>query len=155
MLVAVEPKGRVRLALAENNDEATLKRFADANVASKAAVKTDGLPSYNRRSLGERAHEAHVQTPAERRETDALQTVHWVVSVLKRWLLGTHGGAVKTKHLQSYLDEFTFRYNRRKTNGVARITARTIEQLVAKPARTMRDIIEETRTYRALPEIMG
>ncbi len=155
VLVAVEPKGRVRLALAENNDEATLKRFAVANVASDAAVKTDGLPSYNRRSLGERAHEAHVQTPAERRETDALQTVHWVVSVLKRWLLGTHGGAVKTKHLQSYLDEFAFRYNRRKTKGVARITARTIEQLVAKPAKTMRDIIEETQTYPALPEIMG
>ena len=155
VLVAVEPKGRVRLALAENNDEATLKRFAVANVASDAAVKTDGLPSYNRRSLGERAHEAHVQTPAERRETDALQTVHWVVSVLKRWLLGTHGGAVKTKHLQSYLDEFAFRYNRRKTKGVARITARTIEQLVAKPAKTMRDIIEETQTYPALPEIRG
>ena len=52
-------------------------------------------------------------------------------------------GAVKTRHLQSYLDEFQFRYNRRKTNGAARLTARAIEQLVAKPTRTMKQIIKQ------------
>jgi Zn ribbon nucleic-acid-binding protein/transposase-like protein len=155
VLVAAEPGGRVRLALAENNDEATLKRFADAYIAPCAAMTTDGLASYNARSLGERQHDAKVQTAQERREKDALQTVHWVISVLKRWLLGTHGGAVKTKHLQSYLDEFQFRYNRRKTNGVARLTARAIEQLVTKPTRTMRQIIKQPRSYRALPDVSG
>ena len=155
VLVAVEPQGRVRLALAENNDEATLKRFADACVAPTAIVTTDGLASYNEHSLGAREHDAHVQTAAERQKKDALQTVHWVVSLLKRWLLGTHGGAVKTKHLQSYLDEFAFRYNRRKTKGIARLTARAIEQLVAKPTRTLRQIINQPQTYRALPEARG
>ena len=152
VLVAAERGGRVRLALAENNDEATIKRFADTYIAPRADVTTDGLASYNRRSLGERDHEPKVQTKDERREDDALQHAHWVVSLLKRWLLGTHGGAVKTRHLQSYLDEFQFRYNRRKTNGAARLTARAIEQLVAKPTRTMKKIIEEPQTYRALPE---
>ena len=152
VLVAAERGGRVRLALVENNDEATIKHFADAYIAPRTDVTTDGLASYNVRSLGERQHEQKVQTKDERRQDDALQHAHWVVSLLKRWLLGTHGGAVKTRHLQSYLDEFQFRYNRRKTNGAARLTARAIERLVAVPLRTMKQIIKEPRTYRALPE---
>ena len=118
-------------------------------MATEAAVTTDGLASYNPRSLGDRRHEMSVQTPAERRERDALQGVHWTVSILKRWLLGTHAGAIKPKHLQAYLDEFAFRYNRRKTNGVGRIAARTIEQLVAHAPITMRRLIDETLPFRA------
>ena len=56
VLVGAEPGGRVRLADAENNDEATLKRFADAQVAETAQVTTDGSASYNARSLGGRPH---------------------------------------------------------------------------------------------------
>jgi Zn ribbon nucleic-acid-binding protein len=153
VLVAAERGGRVRLALAENNDEATIKRFADTYIAPRADVTTDGHAGYNSSSLGERQHEAVVQTREEKRNDDAVQTAHWVVSLLKRWLLGTHGGGVKTHHLQSYLDEFQFRYNRRKTNGPARLTARAIERLVAEPVRTMKQIIKEPRTYRALPDV--
>lgn len=57
VLVGAEPGGRVRMAHAENNDEATLKRFADAHVAQTAQAIADGLASYNARSLGERPHE--------------------------------------------------------------------------------------------------
>jgi Zn ribbon nucleic-acid-binding protein len=153
VLVATETDGRVRLAHAENNDEATLKQFADAHVAVAADVTTDGLASYNSASLGERPHEMSVQTKAERREHDTLQGVHWTVSLLKRWLLGTHAGAVKPKHLQAYLDEFAFRYNRRKTNGVGRIAARTLEQLVVCAPMTMRQLIDETLPCRAFPEL--
>ena len=143
VLVGAEEKERIRLAHAANNDEATIKRFVDDNIAPEARVRTDGLASYNPRTLGRRPHEMRVQTPAERREKDALQGAHWTVSLLKRWLLGTHGGAVKPKHLKAYLDEFVFRYNRRKTKGVGRIAARTIENLVKNPARTMRQIIDQ------------
>jgi Zn ribbon nucleic-acid-binding protein/transposase-like protein len=155
VLVAIEANGRVRLAHAENNDAATLKRFADANVAQKAEVTTDGHAGYNGHSLGGRPHQAHVQTPAERRQHDTLQGVHWTMSLLKRWLLGTHAGAVKPKHLQAYLDEFAFRHNRRKTKGVGRISARTIEQLVAHVPLTMRQLIDETLPFRAFPELKG
>jgi ISXO2-like transposase domain len=112
-------------------------------------VVTDGLASYNSESLGQRPHQAAIQTKQERRERDALQGVHWTVSLPKRWLLGTHSGAVKPKHLQAYLDEFAFRFNRRKTNGVGRIAARTIEQLVARPPLTMKMLIWETVPCRA------
>jgi hypothetical protein len=68
--------------------------------------------------------------------------------LLKRWLLGTHAGAVRPKHLQAYLDEFAFRHNRRKTNGVGRIAARVIEQLVAHGPLPMRKIIDESTRCR-------
>ena len=109
---------------------------------------TDGLASYNSASLGERPHHAIVQTKQERRESDALQGCHWTTSLLKRWLLGTHAGAVRPKHLQAYLDEFAFRHNRRKTNGVGRIAARVIEQLVARGPLTMRKLIDQTPRCR-------
>ena len=149
VLVAVERAGRVRLAHARRADEPTLKRFADTNVKTDADVTSDGLASYNPRSLGDRAHHRSVQKPAERAANDGLQHVHWVASLLKRWLLGTHAGAVRAQHLQAYLDEFAFRYNRRRTNGVARIAARTIEGLVTQPTRTMRQIIDRARPYPA------
>ena len=110
---------------------------------------TDGLASYNSGSLRQRPHQAVIQTKQERRESDTLQGCHWTVSLLKRWLLGTHAGAVKPKHLQAYLDEFAFRFNRRKTNGVGRIAARTIEQLVARPPLTMKMLIRQTMSCRA------
>ena len=148
LLVAAEANGRVRLAHAENNDTATCKQFADGEIAADAHVVTDGHAGYNDRSLGERTHDAVVQTKAERKANDAVQACHSTTSNLKRWLLGTHAGAVSAKHLQAYLDEFAFRTNRRRTNGVARIAARVIESLVAKPPLTMRQIIDETRRCR-------
>ena len=145
VLVAAEADGRVRLAHAETNDEDTLKRFADSQIAADGSVVTDGLASYNEESLGTRPHEAIVQTKEQRRANDALQGCHWTISLLKRWLIGTHAGAIKPKHLQAYLDEFAFRHNRRKTKGVGRIAARVIEQLVARGPLTMRKLIDETR----------
>ena len=148
MLVAAEADGRVRLVHAGNNDAGTLKRFADGEIAVDTHVVTDGHAGYNERSLGERTHDPVVQTKAERRENDAVQGCHWTISLLKRWLLGTHAGAVRDKHLQAYLDEFAFRHNRRKTNGVGRIAARVIEQLVAREPLAMRKLIDETRRCR-------
>ena len=77
-----------------------------------------------------------------------VQACHWSTSNLKRWLLGTHAGAVSDKHLQAYLDEFAFRYNRRKTKGVGRIAARVIETLATHAALPMRSLIKQTRRCR-------
>jgi transposase-like protein/Zn ribbon nucleic-acid-binding protein len=155
VLVAAEADGRVRLAHAANNDEGTLKRFADGQIAADAEVVTDGLASYNKKSLGERSHDKRVQTKAERRAADALQRCHWTISLLKRWLLGTHGGAVRDKHLQAYLDEFAFRHNRRKTKGVGRIAARVIESAVAKPPLPMRALVKTTKPFRRFTSVQA
>jgi hypothetical protein len=69
------------------------------------------------------------------------------ILLLKRWLVRTHAGAVIPKHLQAYLDEFAFRHNGRKTNGVDRI-ARAIERLVALQPLTMRSPIDDTKRCR-------
>jgi len=148
VLVAAEANGRVRLAHASNNDTGTCERFVSGQIAADAHVTTDGHAGYNATSLGEREHAAVVQTKAERREGDAVQACHWTASLLKRWLIGTHAGAVSDKHLQAYLDEFAFRHNRRKTDGVCRIAARVIESLVAKPPLTMRQLVRDTRRCR-------
>jgi hypothetical protein len=150
VLVAAEANGRVRLAHVENNDKETCRRFAVGQIAPNARVITDGHAGYGEESLGGRTHEAVVQTKAERRANDAVQACHWTISLLKRWLMGTHAGAVRDKHLQAYLDEFAFRHNRRKTNGTVRIAAHVIESLVAKPPLTMRQIIDDTRRCRGL-----
>lgn len=148
VMVAAEANGRVRLAHVKNNDTATCEHFVSGQIAADAHVVTDGHAGYNTQSLGAREHTAIVQTKAERRENDAVQACHWTTSLLKRWLLGTHAGAVRDKHLQAYLDEFTFRHNRRKTVGVGRIAARLIESLVAKPPLTMRKLVDNTRRCR-------
>jgi Zn ribbon nucleic-acid-binding protein len=148
VLVAAEADGRVRLAHADNNDEGTIKRFAEAQIAADAKVVSDGHAGYNKRGLGRRSHDKKVQTKAERRESDALQGCHWTTSLLKRWLLGTHAGAVRPKYLQAYLDEYAFRHNRRKTNGVGRIAARVIEQLVAHEPLPIRKIIDDATRCR-------
>ena len=153
VLAATEKGGRVRLAHAENNDAATCKRFVDGEVSATADVTTDGHAGYNATSLGERAHAAVVQTKAQKREADAVQTCHWTISLLKRWLIGTHAGAMKPKHLQAYLDEFIFRHNRRKTKGVGRIAARVIESATAKPPLTMRAIVDQMKPHRRFQAI--
>jgi len=82
-----------------------------------------------------------------------VQSCHWAISLLKRWILGTHAGAVSPKHLQAYLDEFSFRHNRRKTSGVARIAARVIESLAGKPPLTMRKLVDHAIPYRRFENI--
>jgi hypothetical protein len=138
VLVAAEVGGRLRLAHAETNDEATLERFADGQIETQAHVVTDGHAGYNSESLGERPHDRRVQTKGERRENDAVQSCDWTIWLLKRWLMGTHPGAVSP----------AFRHNRSKTKGVGRIAARVIEQLVARQRLVMRKLIDGSRRCR-------
>lgn len=147
VLTAAEKYGRVRFAHAENNDAETCKKFAAA-VSKDAAVTTNGHAGYSSTSLGERAHTGVVQTKAEKREADCVQACHFATSQLKRWLMGTHAMAMKPKHLQAYFDEFAFRWNRRKTNGVCRIAARVIESALTKPPLPMCKLVQSTKLHR-------
>jgi len=68
---------------------------------------------------------------SKRAAVEILPRVHLVASLLKRWLLGTHQGAVSFKHLEYYLDEFTFRFNRRRSRSRGKLFFRLAEQAVA------------------------
>lgn len=61
----------------------------------------------------------------------AMPGLHRVASLLKRWILGTHQGAVTAEHLQFYLEEFTFRFNRRSSRSRGLVFRRLLEQAVA------------------------
>ena len=63
--------------------------------------------------------------------TDPLPRVHRVVSLLQRWMLGTHQGAIRASHLDYYLDEFTFRFNRRTSRSRGKLFYRLVQQAVA------------------------
>ena len=101
--------GRIRLATIEDYSGETLRGFIEEVIAPGSTVVTDGLQAYRR--LTDHAHERHVVGSVEAHLV--LPWVHRVFSNLKRWLLGTFHGA-RRQHLQRYLDEFVFRWNRRR-----------------------------------------
>ena len=148
VLIAAERGGRIRMQHARSNDKASIKPFVDHEIDEHSLMVTDGLASYNREALSGRLHAQVVQDKRKKQLNDCQQQCHWAISNLKRWLLGTHHGAVSDKHLQSYLDEFTFRYNRRKTHGAGRLVARTLQFLVNHPPLTRRKLIDDTRACR-------
>jgi len=118
VVVAVEENGagigRIRFRQIPDASAATLNLFLRDSVEPGSVVRTDGWRGYQKvESLGYE-HEVIVLKNKKEDASELLPRVHLVISLLKRWLMGTHQGAVSHKHLDYYLDEFTFRFNRRK-----------------------------------------
>ena len=135
VVVAAEVKsggglGRVRMRRVPDVSGASLVGFICDVVEHGAEVRTDGWMGYSevikhgfrhtKTSLSASGDPAHIAMPG----------VHRVTSLLKRWLLGTHQGAVRGKHLDYYLDEFTFRFNRRTSRSRGLLFYRLMEQAV-------------------------
>lgn len=135
VLVAVEGEamqklGRVRFRCLETLDQATAEAFVRDYVEPGTTVVTDGLKVYN--SLGGAGfdHRPHVVAAGGKAALKELDHVHLVISLLKRWLAGTHQGAVTPNHLQAYLDEFAFRFNRRLSRHRGHLFYRLVQQAV-------------------------
>jgi transposase-like protein len=97
-------------------------------------VVTDGLSVYDHLKAAGYDHQAHVITTGGEQARQELDHVHLVISLLKRWLGGTHQGAVTPAHLQAYLDEFAFRFNRRLSHHRGKLFYRLMQQAVtARP----------------------
>lgn len=105
--------GRIRLQLVADSSARSLSGFVVANVEPGTTVLTDGWQGYASLSGMGYRHRPKTQGRPERAGI-ILPRIHHVFGNLKAWLLGTHHGVSK-KHLQSYLDEFVFRFNRRRT----------------------------------------
>ena len=108
-----------------------LHPFIEESVERGSVVHTDGWEGYT--GLREKGykHEVTVLSQREESASDLLPRVHRVVSLLKRWLMGTHQGAVSHEHLAYYLDEFTFRFNRRRSRHRGKLFYRLVQQAVA------------------------
>jgi transposase-like protein len=119
--------GRIRLARIPDTKRQTLHRFIVQSVEEGSTIVTDGLNAY--RQMQAYKHERHVQG-LQNEGLHLLPRVHRVVSLLKRWMLGTHQGAVAQEHLEDYLNEFTFRFNRRKSASRGKLFFRLAQQAV-------------------------
>lgn len=123
--------GRIRLSHVRDASADSLTPAVEAAVEPGSTVRTDDWDGYVRLpSHGYRRK--IVRTTAEVGE-NLLPSAHRVASLLKRWLLGTHQGAVQPSHLDYYLDEFTFRFNRRTSRSRGKLFYRLVQQAAVVP----------------------
>ena len=121
--------GRIRLGRIANASGPVLVQAVRRCVEPGSQVLTDGWKGYA--GLEDQGyHHAIIRTTAIAGE-NLLPRVHRVASLLQRWLLGTHQGAVAHSHLDYYLDEFTFRFNRRTSRSRGLLFYRLVEQAIA------------------------
>jgi transposase-like protein len=137
--------GRLRLEVVPDVSVRSLEDFLGRNVARPATIATDGWSGYAGLDAAGYGHEPLNLSATWGDAALRLPAIHLVFGLAKRWLLGTHHGAVGKKHLGAYLDEFVFRFNRRTAKNLSHRFGRVIEHAVQ---------IEPT-TYRALVNQAG
>jgi transposase-like protein len=119
--------GRVRMSLISDASKKSLQKFINENIETGSNLITDGWKGYTGISKSGYQHEIEDKTKLLDGE-EILPNVHRIASLLKRWLLGTHQNYTGEEYLSYYLDEYTFRYNRRKSNSRGLLFQRLIEQ---------------------------
>ena len=123
--------GRICMRRIPNASAVSLGAFVDEAIEPGSEIHTDGWHGYDRlKSSGYRHRVTYLRGDAAL-AMEQLPRVHRVISLLKRWLLGTHQGAVSAAHLDYYLDEFTFRFNRRRSRHRGLLFHRLAQQAVA------------------------
>jgi transposase-like protein len=142
VIIAVEDKaghiegkgiGRIRLKRIADASAESIIGFVTENVESGSVIRTDGWNGYI--PLQENGYERIIVGAKD------LKIAHLVASLLKRWLLGTYQGAVNPYHLDYYLDEYTFRFNRRTSAYRGKLFYRLVQQAVAMKPIVGSDIV--------------
>ena len=132
--IAVEKRGvgmgRVRFARVPDTSGDSLLPAIEELIEFGSVVSTDGHAGYAGVAGAGYTHDRHSLYASGDPAHVAMPRVHRVASLLKRWLLGTHQGAVRPQQLDHYLDEFTFRFNRRGSNHRGLLFYRLLEQAV-------------------------
>jgi len=123
--------GRIRLRQIVDASTESLMPFVQDSIAPGSVVHTDGWRGYLPLDSKGYKHDVTIVTRKKKTASELLPRVHRVVSLLKRWLIGTHQGAVSHKYLDYYLDEFTFRFNRRSSKSRGKLFFRLAQQAVA------------------------
>lgn len=143
VIIAVEldgnKVGRCRMGIIADASSDSIHPFINENVEKASVLITDGWNGYNGIEKEGYTREIHVQKH-EDDEEKLLPHIHTIASLLKRWLLGTHQGRVEKKHLQAYLDEYVFRFNRRKSAQRGLLFYRLLEAAVQTKATTLDEI---------------
>jgi len=159
-VIAVEVKerggfGRCRMAPVTDASAASLHSFISDSVEPGSRVVSDAWQGYQGLSKLGYLHERRNQRAARAAGKDPAQLLrapHRVASLAKRWLLGTHQGSVDSAHMANYLNEFVFRFNRRRSRSRGMVLYRVLELAVGHGPVRYRDLIAERRP-RAVPPV--
>jgi len=139
-----EPKGygRVRVRQIKDVSSASLIPFIVDTVEPGSTVNTDGWKGYNGLAKYGYTHQKTVLSATGDPAHVAMPGVHRIASLLKRWLMGTHQGAVLPVHLDDYLDEYTFRFNRRSSKSRGLLFYRLLQNAVVVRHTSFRAIVD-------------
>jgi transposase-like protein len=148
--------GRIRMRHIVDASAASLVPFVQDSVELGSLIHTDGWLGYLPLENRGYEHEVTLLKGKKKTPSDLMPRVHRVISLLKRWLVGTHQGAVSHKHLDYYLDEFTFRFNRRRSKSRGKLFFRLAQQAVAVDPVTYYRIVHPTsKKARVKPQPVG
>jgi transposase-like protein len=134
--------GRIRMARVANATKKSLIAFIQASIEPGSVVHTDGFAGYQDLEAAGYQHETTILLgQGNEAATELLPRVHRIAALLKRWLLGTHQGAVRPHYLDYYLDEFTFRFNRRTSKSRGKLFYRLLQQAMEVDPAPYRSIV--------------
>ena len=136
--------GRIRLQRIPNASGQSVVGFVQGVVARGAVVITDGWTAYPGLVDHGYRHRPRVVSRSGQTASALLPRVHQVAALLKRWLLGIHHGRVSREHLDDYLNEFTFRFNRRLSRHRGKLFYRLVQQAVALDPIPYRSLVVST-----------
>jgi len=159
VVVAVEvnePKGfgRCRMRIIPDASAKSLHPFVSEHIEPGATLITDGWQGYAGIEILGYTRERRSQRAVRLAGGDfhgLLPGVHRVASLAKRWLLSTHQGSVDDEHLQAYLDEFVFRFNRRRSRSRGLVFYRLLELAVGHDPVRYDDIVTGERPRKKMP----
>jgi transposase-like protein len=139
----LQPKGfgRIRLRKLPSDSKESVRQFIQDSIEPDSIVRTDGSGSYAKlHELGYN-HERNVMYGSGTPAHVSMAGVHRVAALLKRWILGTHHGSIQPDHLDAYLDEFVFRFNRRASASRGMLFYRLLQQSVVTDPVTYQDLV--------------
>jgi len=137
--------GRIRMRVLEDASAESLHAFVQDSIEPGSTIHTDGWQGYA--GLEKKGYQREVTVLRGRTQeaSKLMPRVHRTASLLKRWLLGTHQGAVAHQHLPYYLDEFTFRFNRRKSKSRGKLFYRLAQQAVTTAPATYDSMVNPAK----------
>ena len=140
--------GRIRMKRIRGASKQQLHGFIQEAVEPDSTIHTDSWEGYvGLEALGYR-HEYDFLAGSSQSASELLPHVHRVAALLKRWLIGTHQGAVSREHLDYYLDEYTFRFNRRRSRHRGKLFYRLVQQAATVGPTTYSEMVQHLRGRR-------
>ena len=147
--------GRIRMRQIPDASAASLVPFVQDSIAPGSIIRTDGWLGYLPLESKGYQHAVIFLKSKKKTPSELMPRVHRVIALLKRWLMGTHQGAVSHKHLDYYLDEFTFRFNRRRSKSRGKLFFRLVQEALAVEPVPLNRILHPETKVRPKPQSVG